>query len=76
MKQLLPLALPKAHAKLRTFESQYGPPPFPKLVVSPLTGKPVDEALLEPEAAGERLAAGGGAVMRIQLAATAGGLGE
>lgn len=52
-----------------------GAPPFPKLV-SPLTGKPLDEDLLELDPHHERVAAGSGAVMRIPLAASARGLGE
>lgn len=49
-------------------------PEFPKLV-SPLTGKPVDPALLEPETAGRaQLAApsGSGGTMRVALGAVIG----
>jgi hypothetical protein len=45
-------------------------PPFPRLV-SPLTGRPVDSELLEPEGQHEQLAGRTGSVMRIPLAAVA-----
>ena len=50
-----------------------GAPPFPKLV-SPLTGRPLDEALVEPEPPRGQLAARDDPVMRIPL--NAGSLGE
>jgi hypothetical protein len=47
-------------------------PPFPRFV-SPLTGKPVDERLLEPEGGHDELAARGALeTMRIPLAAAVG----
>ena len=51
-------------------------PPFPKFV-SPLTGKPVGEELIEPE--GHRVAleaSGSGGALRIPLAAAVGNVGE
>ena len=45
-------------------------PPFPKLV-SPLTGRPIDQALLEPEAYRQQMTARGGPAARIPLAAHA-----
>ena len=50
-------------------------PPFPRLV-SPLTGRPVDEELVEPAAGRENMAARSGARVRIPLAAIAGNAGE
>ena len=50
-------------------------PPFPRLV-SPLTGRPIDEELLEPEAARENMSARNSPAMRIPLAAIAGSAGE
>lgn len=50
-------------------------PPFPRLV-SPLTGRPIDEELVEPEAARENMAARSSSTMRIPLAAIAGSAGE
>ena len=50
-------------------------PPFPRLV-SPLTGRPIDEELLEPEPARKNMAARNSPAMRIPLAAIAGSAGE
>jgi len=51
-------------------------PPFPKFV-SPLTGKPVDERLIDGDGGREELAAReAGGTMRIPLAAAVGTLGE
>jgi hypothetical protein len=50
-------------------------PPFPRLV-SPLTGRPADESLLEPAGPREQVAARGEQVMRIPLAASVAGVGE
>jgi len=50
-------------------------PPFPRLV-SPLTGLPIDEELIEPAAAREKMAARNASTMRIPLAAIAGSAGE
>ena len=50
-------------------------PPFPRLV-SPLTGRPIDEELVEPAAARENMAARSASTMRIPLAAIAGSAGE
>ena len=45
-------------------------------LVSPLTGRPIDEELLEPEAARENMSARSASTMRIPLAAIAGSAGE
>ena len=50
-------------------------PPFPRLV-SPLTGRPIDEELVEPSAAREKMAARGSSTTRIALASIAGNAGE
>ena len=50
-------------------------PPFPRLV-SPLTGRPIDEELLEPEPARDNMSARASSTMRIPLAALAGNAGE
>jgi len=46
-------------------------PPFPKLV-SPLTGRPVDEELIKPDAGRERMSARHASTTRIALTALAG----
>lgn len=46
-------------------------PPFPRLV-SPLTGRALDERLIDPAAGREEMAATGRSVMRIPLAAAVG----
>lgn len=46
-------------------------PPFPRLL-SPLTGKPIDEELLEPEPRRQQRAGRDGSVMRVELSAMAG----
>jgi hypothetical protein len=50
-------------------------PPFPRLV-SPLTGRTIDEELVEPAAGRENMAARSRASVRIPLAAMAGSAGE
>ena len=50
-------------------------PPFPRLV-SPLTGRPIDEELVEPEPSRENMSARNASSMRIPLAAIAGSTGE
>lgn len=50
-------------------------PPFPRLV-SPLTGKPIDERLLEGHETRQQMAARESSVMRIELSAIAGNSGR
>lgn len=67
---------PGAPSQIRVAKAATGEPPeFPKLV-SPLTGKPIDEALLEP---GRQMLSGHGAPdgpMRIELGAVLGSAGQ
>lgn len=67
---------PRAPAPIRVASaSGDDAPPFPRLV-SPLTGRPIDEELVEPSAAREKMAARGSSTTRIALASIAGNAGE
>ncbi|MGX7896761.1 hypothetical protein [Tsuneonella sp. HG222] len=60
-----------APIRVASVASENEVPAFPRMV-SPLTGKPVDEALVEPEPVRQRLSAGAGSAVRIPLDAIAG----
>ena len=64
-----------APIRVASITSEEEVPAFPKMV-SPLTGKPIDEALLVAEGPRQAMAARSGSAVRIPLDAIAGSAGE
>ncbi len=64
-----------APIRVASIASEDEVPAFPRMV-SPLSGKPVDEALLAPNGARKTMSARSGSAVRIPLNAIAGSVGE